>query len=172
MTRLGLSLTLRHGLRSLAIAVAAGMAFGAWMALADATFFRGAVPDVQHWMVAHLTAPQRIALAWRGALFDEVVLRLGAVTVLVWLGRYVGLTGWRACWPAILAAAGLAWSLTVLPYLSDLHWSAPVILREVLLHVAAGTLWGWLYCRHGWLAGMAGHWAAHLTLQPLLGITA
>lgn len=168
---LGLSLTLSEGARSLVVAVAAGLAFGAWMALADATLFRSAVPHVQHWMVAHLTAPQRIAFGWRGALYDEMVLRLGVVTALVWLARVAGLAGWRALWPAILAAACLAWPLTVLPYLSDLHWSALVAAREVLLHAAAGTLWGWLYCRHGWLAGLTGHWAAHLALQPLLGIT-
>ena len=81
-TDLGLSLILRHGWRSLAVAVAAGLAFGLWMVLADATVLRGAVPAVQHEMVARLTTLQRIALAWRGALFDEVVLR--------WHGGEVG----------------------------------------------------------------------------------
>jgi len=169
---LGLSLTLRHGWSSLAVALAAGLAFGCWMALADTTFLRSAVPEVQHWMVAHLSAIQRIALGLRGALFDETVLRLLVLTVLVRLARIGGLSGWRSFWPAILATALLAWPLTVLPYLSDLDWTAATAVREVALHGAAGTLWGWLYCRHGWLAGLAGHWAAHLVLQPLLGINA
>jgi len=167
---LGLTLTARDGLHSLAIAIAAGLAFGAWMALADASFLGGAVPAVQHEMVARLSTLQRIAFAWRGALFDEVVLRLMVLTGLVALARAAGLVGWRAFWPAILATALLAWPLTVLPYLSDLHWTAATVLREALLHCAAGVLWGWLYCRHGWAAALAGHWAAHLSLQPLLGI--
>jgi len=142
------------------------------MVLADATVLHGAVPEVQRQLVADAPLLLRLAFAWRGALFDEVVLRLGVVTALVWIGQAgVGLAGWRARWPAILAAAFLAWPLTVLPYLSHLHWDVVTGLREVLLHGAAGTLWGWLYCRHGWLAGLSGHWAAHLVLQPLLGIT-
>jgi hypothetical protein len=166
---LGLGLTLREGWRSLGVAVAAGLAFGAWMALADATVLRGAVPHVQHWMVGNLSTGTRIALAWRGALFDEMVLRLGVVTAVTWLAAAVaGVRGWRARWPAILFAAFAAWPMTVLPYLSALDWSAGTAAREVLLHGAAGTLWGWLYCRHGWLAGLCGHWAAHLALQPLL----
>ena len=115
------------------------------MAFADATILRGAVPEVQHEILAKLTTVQRIACAWRGALFDEVVLRLVVLTGLVALARAVGLVGWRAFWPAILATAFLAWPLTVLPYLSELHWTAPTILREVLLHCAAGVLWGWLF---------------------------
>jgi len=170
LRELGLSLNLRDGLCSIAIALGVGLAFGAWMAFADATILRGAVPEVQHEILAKLTTVQRIAFAWRGALFDEVVLRLVVLTGLVALARAVGLVGWRAFWPAILATAFLAWPLTVLPYLSELHWTAPTILREVLLHCAAGVLWGWLYCRHGWTAALAGHWAAHLSLQPLLGI--
>jgi hypothetical protein len=169
---LGLSLTLRHGARSFAIAVAAGLAFGTWMAFADATLFAGAVPQIQHYMLANLTTLQRIVFAWRGVLYDEVVLRLGAVTLLVWLAQAGGLAGPARRWPAILAAAFLVWPLTVTPYLGHLQWSVATVLREVLLHGAAGTLWGWLYCRHGWLAGLVGHWAAHLALQPLLGIIA
>ncbi|MFC3174803.1 hypothetical protein ACFOD9_11125 [Novosphingobium bradum] len=168
---LGLCLTLREGGRSLAVAVACGLTFGAWMALADATMLRGAVPPIQREMVAQFTIAQRLAFNWWGALGDEVALRLGVVTTLAWLARRCGLGGWRAFWPAILAAALLVWPLTVLPYLSSLHWSALALVREVLLHGAAGVLWGWLYCRHGWLAGLAGHWAAHVALQPLLWIS-
>ena len=141
------------------------------MALADATVLRGAVPEVQHWMVGHLTTSERIAFAWRGLLFDEVVLRLGVVTAGVWFLRALpGWSGWRARWPAILFAAFVAWPLTVLHYLAALDWSAPVALREIVLHGGAGALWGWLYCRHGWLAGVVGHAGAHLALQPLLAL--
>lgn len=171
LSALGLSLTFRHGLRSLAFAVAVGFAFGLWMVLADATLLRGAVPEVQREMVARFTTLERIIFAWRAAFFDEAVLRGAVLTGLVVLARALGLGGRRVFWPAILATAFLAWPLTVLPYLSDLDWTALTAVREVILHGAAGALWGWLYCRHGWLAALAGHWSAHLALQPLLGIT-
>jgi len=57
------------------------------MVLADATVLHGAVPEVQRQLVADAPLLLRLAFAWRGALFDEVVLRLGVVTALVWLGQ-------------------------------------------------------------------------------------
>jgi hypothetical protein len=169
--KLGLSFTLRGGSSSFGIAIGAGLAFGTWMALADATVLRSAVPAVQHWMVSNLGTGERIALAWRGALLDEIVLRLGVVTAAAWLARAAfGLTGWRAWSPAILLAAFVAWPLWAHPYIAALDGSTLTVVREIVLHGAAGTLWGWLYCRHGWLAGLVGHWAAHLALQPLLAL--
>ncbi len=31
-----------------------------------------------------------------------------------------------------------------------------------------GSVWGWLYWRHGWLAALAGHMLVHPVLDPLL----
>lgn len=36
---------------------------------------------------------------------------------------------------------------------------------------AVGSVWGWLYWRHGWLAALVGHGTVHLLLDPaLLGV--
>jgi hypothetical protein len=40
-----------------------------------------------------------------------------------------------------------------------------------LRYWAVGSVWGWLYWRHGWLAGVAGHSATHLVMDPLLLLT-
>lgn len=73
-----------------------------------------------------------------------------------------------AWWTAIALVALVAYPLSALGYFRALDWTAPTAVREAVLHGGAGLLWGWLCRRHGWLAGLAGHLAAHLALQPLL----
>ena len=173
LREIGLTLPLRHGNRSALVALACGLAFGVWMALADATVFRAAVPEVQHVLVMQMTLVQRLARFVPGALLDEVEYRLIALTAICWL--LAGLTGRRGPalhWPSILLVAFVVYPLGAWGYFQQLHWSSLTVAREVVLHGGAGMLWGWLYCRHGWLAGVIGHIGAHLALQPLLGVMA
>lgn len=169
----GFSLMPRQGLRSLAIGAGAGLGFGCWMALADATVFAAAVPASQQGLLALGHTGLRIVMFARGALLDEVVLRLVAQTGLVWaIMAATGKRGGAAAWPAILLTALVLWPLWALDYFAGLDWSVLTVLREVTLHGAAGVLWGWLCWRHGWLAGVAGHIGAHVALQPLLELMA
>jgi len=166
---LGFALTLRHAGRSLRLAILSGLAFGLWMAIADTWLFSAEVPLVQHVMQGSMSTMARIAWHTRGALFDEALYRLVLLTSLAWLiARYTGWRDGRAVWPAILVVALVCYPLGNWAYFAGLDWSALTVVRELLLHGGAGVLWGWLYWRHGWLAGMAGHMAAHLALQPLL----
>jgi len=168
----GFSLYPRQGARSLTIGLAAGLAFGCWMAAADATVFASAVPASQQAILASTTAVERIAAYARGALGDEIALRLIVMTVLVWLLMAISRKRGKAVhWAAIVLTAFVAWPLWASAYVTSLDWSALTVLREVLLHSAAGTLWGWLCWRHGWLTGLTGHIGAHLALQPLLALT-
>ncbi len=168
---LGFFLTFRHGTRSFRLAALLGLAFGLWMAMADAWLFAGVVPPVQHELLRSVPTVPRIAQFARGALFDEIWFRLIVLTGLAWLvARGTGWRDGRAVWPAILVVALVIYPLGTWGYFGKLDWSALTVAREVLLHGAAGTLWGWLYWRHGWLAGVTGHICAHLALQPLLTV--
>ncbi|MFM5929428.1 MAG: hypothetical protein ACKOPQ_00800 [Novosphingobium sp.] len=172
LTDIDFTLLPRHGLRSLGIAAGAGLAFGAWMALADASLFQSVVPQVQHDMVAEAGPLARIAWFARGALVDEIQLRLVALTGLTW--GAVALTGKQSArlhWLCIAATAFIVWPFVARGYFAGLDWSVLTGLREATLHGAAGMLWGWLCWRHGWTAGLTGHVAAHASLQPLLSIT-
>lgn len=167
----GFTLLPRHGLRSLGIAAGTGLAFGAWMALADATVFSSIVPQVQRDMVAEAGPLVRIAWFARGALIDELQLRLVALTGVTWMA--MGLAGRRGNslhWLAIAITAFAIYPFIARGYFASLDWSALTALREVTLHGAAGMLWGWLCWRHGWLAAFTGHVAAHVSLQPLLSL--
>src|SRR4051812_26589325 len=82
--RLGLRI-LPADLRSVLIATAAGLAFGAYMAGADALLFRSVVPPAQSALVAATSAIERIALFALPAIVDELEFRLVVMTALVWL---------------------------------------------------------------------------------------
>ncbi len=167
---LGFRLLPRDGWRSLALAAAMGLAFGAYMALADSLVFPSIVPEVQHVMRAQMTLADRLIFFARGSLVDEIAFRLIALTAIAWgIANLSRRTGSQVLWAAILLVAFVAYPLGNWTYFRALDASALTILREVALHGAAGVLWGWLYWRHGWLAGLTGHVSAHLALQPLLG---
>jgi hypothetical protein len=167
---LGFGLLPRHGWRSLTLAAGLGLAFGAYMALADHTVFAGAVPEVQRLTLAHNPLPERLLFFTRGALLDELDYRLVALTAIAWgLASLARGTGSKLHWAAIALTALIVYPLGNWNYFRALDPLAMTILREVALHGAAGVLWGWLYWRHGWLSGLTGHVCAHLALQPLLG---
>ena len=167
--RTGLVLTLADGVRSGRVALLAGLSVGLGMSLADATLFRSVMPAVQHQLAAEWSLPERLTRFALGAVEDELVLRLGGVSlILVVLVAWRGVRTPRLDAVAVALAAGALWPLWVWPYLADLDWTGLTVLREVGLHVGAGAVWGWLYCRHGWMAGVIGHVSAHLMLQPLL----
>jgi hypothetical protein len=44
------------------------------------------------------------------------------------------------------------------------------VVREIILHEAAGILWGYLYWRHGLIVAIAGRISAHVSLEPLLSL--
>ncbi len=167
---LGFALRPRLGLGSLVLALGAGLAFGLYMALADATVFAGVVPEVQRQMVAQMATTERIAFFARGALVDELLYRLIGLTAIAWsLAQVTPLRGGALIWPAILLAAFVLYPTGNWVYFRALEPGTMTVLREIALHGAAGVLWGWLYWRHGWLSAVTGHVAAHLSLQPLLG---
>jgi hypothetical protein len=174
--RLGLRVLPQDGLWPIVTAVMLGLAFGAYMAVADAFLFRAVVPASQTMMVDEANAVQRIALFVPLAVLDEIEFRLLLMSAVVWLltisteGRDpVSPRRNLRFWVAIIAVA-----IIYLPlhptYLASLGPLTPMLAsREVALHVAAGILWGYLYWRSGLVASIAGHVSAHLTLQPLLG---
>jgi CAAX prenyl protease-like protein len=167
---LGLRILPRNGPFALGIAVASGLAFGIYMALADAFLFRAVMPRGLAAMVEVTVAAERILFFSLFAVRDEIEFRLLLMSALAWLltgaaGRFA-LPCRLGFWIAIVAVA-----IIYVP----LHAAAvgpptpEALLRAAALYVAAGILWGWLYWRYGLAASMIGQISAHLTLQPLLG---
>jgi hypothetical protein len=165
--RLGLRI-LPDSPRSLGFAIIAGLAFGAYVALADTLIFHSVVPASQSMSGAPIL--QRFMHFIPPVLFDEIAFRLVAMSAVAWL--LVALAG-RRDWcfrAAIVFVAFVAYPAFHSGYLASLSFTPLVVSREILLHGIAGLLWGHLYWKHGWLAALAGHVAAHLSLEPMLGL--
>jgi hypothetical protein len=129
-----------------------------FIALLDAALFRQSLPPDY---IAAYTSPlmPRILLNCVSAALDEVKFRLLLMTALVML-----LSWWRGkLSPAWFIIAILAVQLVNV-------WEIIIAFPfyGTLRYWAVGSVWGWLYWRHGWLAALTGHGATHLLLDPVL----
>lgn len=108
------------------VALAAGLGFGIYFALADTIIFRSAWPDGQKALLAEPTSTRMLLFGFR-ALNDELVLRLVAMTTIA--AVLVAIAGKRSTWcywGAIFAVALVVaplWESTFLASLTGLHWS-------------------------------------------------
>ena len=111
--------------------------------------------------VAHFTSPlmPRMVVMCILAALEELKYRLVLMTVLAaLLSRGTGRLS-PALWVAIIALAQLA-------NVGPLVFSDPAYAS--LRYLAVGSVWGWLYWRHGWISALIGHTACHLILDPIL----
>lgn len=109
-----------------------------------------------------------------GAVPEELLLRLGLMTFLVWGGARLTRTtvpGRAVLWTAIVATA-LVFGAGHLPATAALLPLTPlVVARALLLNGLGGLVFGWLYWRRGLLAAMLAHFCADIVLHvatPLL----
>ena len=120
--------------------------------------------------------------AWKGFLAsfyggigEEILLRLFAMSFLVWLGRFVsqladGKPTSAVFWIGNILAAVL-FGLGHLPATAVLVPLTPlVIARAVVLNGLLGVVWGWLYWKRGLEAAMISHFSADLVLHVLLAV--
>jgi len=122
---------------------------------------------------AVLAAQERFALpllarVLYGGLTEEILLRWGVMTLLVWAGwRFIqkrqGVPARKVVWLGILGSA-LLFALGHLPAAATLVGSltGPVVLYVVLANAAFGVLFGILYWRWGLEAAMLAHALVHV----------
>lgn len=156
----------RRDLRSgLALATSAGISVGVIVMLF-------------HFFIARLvTASPELANppAWSGLLAsfgasirEEIWLRLGIMSLLVWLAAAVG--------RQLVPARGLVWSANViaalaygalhLPQVGTFMELTPVVVAYVLLiNAVGGIAYGWLYWRHSLVAAMLAHFIADVVMK-------
>ena len=120
--------------------------------------------------------------AWKGLLAsfyggisEEVLLRLGLMSVMVWLGRFISKTAdgsptLTVLWAANILAA-ILFGIGHLPATAALFPLTPlVILRAITLNGLIGIAFGYLYFRHGLESAMLSHFTADLVLHVLLAL--
>ncbi len=102
-----------------------------------------------------------------GGIVEELLLRWGVMTLLVWLAWRVAQRGQGAphpvlVWAAITVAAVL-FGLGHLPALAGMVTLTPLIVfRTVLLNALGGLLFGWLFWRRNLETAMVAHAAGHV----------
>lgn len=102
-----------------------------------------------------------------GGIVEELLLRWGFMTLLVWLGwrlfqRGQGLPRPALVWTAIILAA-LLFGIGHLPALAALVALTPLLVaRTVFLNALGGVLFGWLFWRRSLEVAMLAHASAHI----------
>jgi membrane protease YdiL (CAAX protease family) len=153
-----------------------GIATGAVVLLLDVFVFAPYLPgDLTAGGTQSTTWWQGLLASLYGGLVEEILLRLGLMTLLVWLGARLT----RATrptdavyWAGTLLAA-LLFGLGHLPATAALVPLTPlVVARALALNGIAGAVFGWLYWRQGLSAAILAHVAGDLVLHvisPSLG---
>ncbi len=157
--------------RALAPALVLGATAALVVAGLDGTLFRGAAQTLQAGAASSPAAWQGLLASLYGGVVEELPLRLGVMTLLVWLGAR--LTRQTRPGPATLWAANvltaLLFGLGHLPATAALApLTGALVLRAVVLNGLPGLLYGWLYMRHSWLAAAGAHLATNVVLHGLL----
>jgi len=102
-----------------------------------------------------------------GGIVEELLLRWGVMSLLVWIGwrliqRGQGQAHPVLIWVAITLAAVL-FGIGHLPAMASMVELTPLIIfRTILLNALGGLLFGWLYWRHSLETAMVAHAATHV----------
>nr|WP_321511502.1 CPBP family intramembrane glutamic endopeptidase [uncultured Hyphomonas sp.] len=125
--------------------------------------------------------PEMPALGFRGpvggllvsiaaAVGEEVWFRLGLMTLLVWAASRLlrqDRPNPLLIWGIILLTA-VAFGMAHLPQLASFDAATPFSMWGTILgNCAVGSLYGWLYWRHGLLAAMVGHFSVDVVIHVL-----
>lgn len=118
---------------------------------------------------------QGFLASFYGGISEEVLLRLFAMSLFVWLGSFVskaadGKPTSAVFWIGNILAAAL-FGLGHLPATASILPLTPlVVARAILLNGAAGVAFGWLYWKRGLESAMAAHFTADIVLHVLLAL--
>ena len=117
---------------------------------------------------------QGLLASFYGGIVEELLMRLGLMTLLVWVGARLTrspIPRPAVIWTAIVITA-LLFGAGHLPTTAALLSLTPlVIARALLLNGIGGIVFGWLYWKRGLLAAMLAHFSADIVLHvvaPLL----
>jgi hypothetical protein len=144
--------------------IAAGLCIAgvtAFILLLDCVLFRRSLPQAY---VALYTSPlmPRLLVISAIAAMEEVKFRLLAMTALAVFASWL----LKRRPPAVVMVAIIVAAQWI--NVGALVWADPAY--AALRYWAVGSVWGWLYWRHGWLAALLAHASTHLVLDPLLAL--
>ncbi len=150
---------------SLALAALLGFGTGAVVVVLDRVF----APWIGLPSVASLpdigTAIMAISY---GGITEELMLRYGLMTFLVWVGAQVWTTRPPGLYLGVVFLSAILFGAGHLPAMAALTPLTPiVVLRTVGLNALLGLAFGWLFWRRGLEHAMVAHVATHLAFWSL-----
>ncbi|PYZ97808.1 hypothetical protein CR205_04225 [Alteribacter lacisalsi] len=146
------------GVAAGAIIVAADLVFRSW--LPPELLATGEMPGISHILMAF----------FYGGVVEELMMRWGLMTLLVWLfwkvfQRKKNEPGGAAFWTAILVSS-LIFAIGHFGATAAVTDITPVVfIRMLLLNGAAGVIFGWLYWKKGLETAMVAHIMAHVVMN-------
>jgi membrane protease YdiL (CAAX protease family) len=164
-------------LKTFALAAAAGVGICLLILGLDAWLFVRYLPRIATSTIINPPAWQGFLASFYGGITEELLLRLGIMSFLVWLLAKVWhdekrLPRTPAFWAANIVSAVL-FGLGHLPATAALMpLTKLVVLRAVVLNGLPGVVFGWLYWKRGLESAMVAHFAGDLVLHvmtPLVG---
>ena len=123
--------------------------------------------------ISQISGWKGILASFYGGITEEILTRLFFVTLLAWIvSRFShtddGKPSSFAMWIAIISSA-VVFGLGHLPAtLASTPFSMTVLAREVLLNGIYGTLFGYLYWKHGLESSMLSHFTSDLLVHFVL----
>ncbi|MHC4560873.1 MAG: CPBP family intramembrane glutamic endopeptidase [Planctomycetota bacterium] len=116
---------------------------------------------------------QRILASFYGGICEEVVMRLFAMTLIVWVSYKIKRTKDNTptnlgLWLAIILVS-LVFGLGHIPMTAAFMKITPiVVIRALVLNSIAGTVFGWLYWKKGLESAMVSHFSTDIILHVIL----
>ncbi|WP_187254681.1 CPBP family intramembrane glutamic endopeptidase [Alkalicoccus halolimnae] len=139
-------------------------------------FFHPFVPDVLSLWHQEFDFYTLLLSVVYGGIIEEIMMRWGMMTLLVWLfwkvaARKKQVPPYAVFWTAILVSSLVFavghYSVTAL----ETEITTPVLVRMVILNGFGGVVFGWLYWKKNLETAMAAHICTHLTMQAVLVIS-
>jgi len=154
--------------RTLPVSIGIGAVAGVALILIGLAFFPwlpsevNDVPTPSWW--------QGLLASFSAGVTEELLMRLGVMTLFVWLGTR--LLGRSQPTPAVVwtanGIAALLFGALHLPLAASLvPLTAVMVIRTLLLNGIAGVIFGWQYWRRGLVAAMAAHVGTDIVLHVL-----
>jgi membrane protease YdiL (CAAX protease family) len=102
-----------------------------------------------------------------GGIVEELLLRWGVMSLLVWIGWRIFQRGQGQAHPVLvwvaITLAAVLFGIGHLPAMASLVELTPLIIfRTILLNALGGMIFGWLYWRRSLEVAMAAHAAGHI----------
>lgn len=146
-------------------ALPVGFGVGLLMVLVEAAIFQPYLPEKLYLLGTPLTPEYLLAALTYGGVVEEVLLRWGVMSLLVWLVHLV--MGRRRLRAALLLGNLLAAILFALGHLPAVNLmvgelTTGVIVRTLALNAVPGFIFGLFFLRRGLEAAMIAHMGAHL----------